>query len=195
MAAWTCGKCATNGLPALFEAEDLFVGAGADAGEQDGFVGQAEQFGEGLGDEGGLVVAALAFTLAVEGDGDDDVGLEGGAFAEGETREEAREEDAERLDVFEFQNLDGADYFAVVERPASGAVEGEGAIFFIAATDAESRVLQRFVDGRSEWAAADVADFFGDGLERVEAAVADGQTGRFGEQLLTEQAAGRKDHI
>ena len=120
----------------------MFIGAGADAGEQDGFVRQAEQFGEGLGDEGGLVVAALTFTLAMERDGDDDVGLEGGAFAVREVGKDAGEKEAERLDVFEFQQQDGADYFAAVERPASGAVEGKGAIFFIAATDAESRVEQ-----------------------------------------------------
>jgi hypothetical protein len=190
VAAWTCGKCATNGLPAFFEAEDLLVGARADAGEENRFVGQAEEFGERLGDEGGLVVAALAFALAVERDGHNDVGLE--TLASCEIGQKAGKEHAERLDVFKFEDQDGVDQFALVDGPASGAVEGEGSIFFIAAADAERGLLRRFVGGGTERTAAEVADFFGEGFEGIEAEVADRQAGRFGEQLLAEQAAGGK---
>ena len=47
--------------------------AGANAGEQDGFIRKAEAFGQWFGDERGLIVAALAFAAAMERNGHDHV--------------------------------------------------------------------------------------------------------------------------
>src|SRR5450432_3167767 len=46
----------------------MLFGAGANAGEQDGFIGKAEAFCKRFGDESGLVVTALTLAAAMQGD-------------------------------------------------------------------------------------------------------------------------------
>jgi hypothetical protein len=191
-AAWAGGKCATNGLPALFGAEELLIGAGKDSGQEEGFAGEAEKFSERAGDEGGLVVATLAFALGVERDGNDDVGLK--SFAKGETGEEAGEKDAERLEVFKFEDEDGFAQISAVDGPASGAIEGQAAVFSTAAGEAEHGRLRSSGAGGAEGEAANIANELIEGCKGIQTGVADGQAGGFGEQLSAQEAAGGEDH-
>jgi hypothetical protein len=101
LAARTCGKSATYGVPAFFETEDLLVWSRACADEKNRTVWQAEMPGERSGDQIHLIVAALAFTLPVKGYWNHEVGFD--SLLAGEVSEAIGEPPAQRLDLLKLQ--------------------------------------------------------------------------------------------
>ena len=94
---------------------------------------KAEASSERLGDEGGLIVAALALAVAMQRDGHDHVGFKHRAAEDGHFREHVGEQFTERLDIFKLQEEDGLDHGAIVERPGSDAVNSQNAMLGIGA--------------------------------------------------------------
>ncbi len=143
----------------------MLFGAGANAGEQDGFIPKAKAPGERFGDEGGLVVAALALAAAMQRDGHDYVGFKRRAAEDSHFREHAGEQFAERLDIFKLQEEDGLNHGAIVERPGSDAVEGQTALVGAGATRTDEFVAI-FSRNVFDWSAALVANGSADLLKR-----------------------------
>lgn len=193
MAARTCGKSATNGLPTLVESEEMLFRAGPNPGKQDGFIRKTQASGERFGDEGGLIVAALALAAAMQRDGHDHVGFEGRAAEDGHSREHAGEQFTERLDIFKFQEEDGLDHGAIVEGPRPHVIERQSAMLWIGAAGAGKDAVI-FGGGIFDWGSAMVTNGSSDLLERTEAFVADGNAGGFGEHAVADAAAGRKKY-
>jgi len=67
-------------------------------------------------------------------DGDGHVGFQGRAAEDGHFCEHAGEQFTERVDIFKFQEEDGPDHGAIVERPAAHAVESPTAVIGTCAT-------------------------------------------------------------
>jgi hypothetical protein len=167
---------------------DAFRG-GANPGEQYGFIGKAEASRQRLGDERGLIVAALALGAAMQGNGHDHVGFKRRDAEDSHFCEHAGEQFTERVDIFKFQEEDGLDHGAIVERPGSDAVEGQTAMVGIGTARADEGALI-FSRGAFDWRAALIANGSGDLLKGTEALIADGNAGGFGEHAIADAAAG-----
>jgi hypothetical protein len=102
-------KSATYRFPSLVVAKQMLLRARAFADQQNGTVRKLEQAGEWAAEEVNLIEAAFLLSKAMQGDGNNHVGIQKAGFGADEFRKAFGEPGPERLNALVLQKQDGAD--------------------------------------------------------------------------------------
>jgi hypothetical protein len=146
----------------------MLLGAGSLSHQQNWAVRKLEQSGERAAEEVNLIEATFLLSEAMQGDGDNYVGVEQAGFGVDEFREAFGEPVAKGIDAFVLQKQDGADQDVAVDAEATG--HAEGVALLLAAAAKIGLFAKHFA--RRESLPAERAKLRGETLERGKAEIA-----------------------